>query len=334
MDREMLFDIIYALAAQDGRETALFGTCRAAAREAYRRSLACDAIPELWFEIPLLGEPWLDFHALTSYEDVAGKQAAFAGHAGAYADALAWFAAQEPFTVRQLALSYDTSAGNVDQPAVQLLVGTHDPSVPLGFLDAAGRPDAKGPFRTFAENKPPEWFTCYIGLFPGRQAAGASGWVRLECIVDDAWQHAYANDAAVLRAHLENVGLAVFDDGMLADIQELARSPFPLELQFNVGPDGLALPALSASVRFQPEDWTKNAKSLLALNRLSSWLQAKGLADERCNLLPQTTVAKSVEHEGESAFLSCFPAFVKLRWREGEPADAKSYLMAQIQQQA
>ena len=30
----------------------------------------------------------------------------------------------------------------------------------------------------------------------------------------------------------------------------------------------------------------------------------------------------------ESAVLYCFPAFIKLRWRAGEPADAKAYLVA------
>ena len=116
MDRMRVYDIIYALAARDGREEALFGGCRQPAREAFQRSLAGEGFPELWFEIPLAGDPWLDFHALTSHGDVAGTQAAFAGHGGAYASALAWFAAQKPGKVRQLALSYDTSAGTTSIP--------------------------------------------------------------------------------------------------------------------------------------------------------------------------------------------------------------------------
>jgi len=32
----------------------------------------------------------------------------------------------------------------------------------------------------------------------------------------------------------------------------------------------------------------------------------------------------------ESVALLCFPAFVKLRWRAGQPLDAKAYLMAQV----
>ena len=126
MDRTRVYDIIYALAARDGREAALFGNCGPAAREAFARSLAGEAFPELWFEVPLAGEPWMDFHSLVSHDDVAGTRASYAGHGGAYAGALSWFAGQEPQTVRQLALSYDTHAGDVDRPAVQVLLDGRD----------------------------------------------------------------------------------------------------------------------------------------------------------------------------------------------------------------
>ena len=91
MDRMKLYDIIYALAARDGREATLFGSCASTAREAFSRSLAGEAFPEIWFEIPLAGGSWFDLHSLVSHEDVAGTQPAFSGQGGVYADALAWF---------------------------------------------------------------------------------------------------------------------------------------------------------------------------------------------------------------------------------------------------
>ena len=57
-------------------------------------------------------------------------------------------------------------------------------------------------------------------------------------------------------------------------------------------------------------------------------MQARGLADRRCELLSQTSFSKRVEHDGEASLISCFPAFVKLRWRKGQPPDAKAYLVA------
>lgn len=326
MNREELYDILYALAAKDGREAALFGNCRQAAREAFARSLVGDAFPELWFEIPLAGKPWLDFHSLTSYETVADTQARYAGHDEAYGQALSWFAAQQPETVRQLSLSYDTSTGNVLKPAVQLLMYDFIPDVSLAFLDAAGRADLRCAYSGFVKSMPPEWYPCYIGVFPQRSADRA--WVRLECITGSSYQQEYARDAATIRKHLSLVGLEDIGDDMIAGIQELARSPFPLELQFDVGQDGAALPTVSASVRFQATDWQSGEK-LNAIGRLAGWMQARGLADNRCALLAHMAFAKRATHGSESAMLSCFPAFVKLRYRNGKALDAKSYLMLQ-----
>ena len=330
MDRVMIYDIIYSLAARDGRGEALFGDCGSIAREAFSRSLACEAFPELWFEVPLAGEPWMDFHALTSYKDVAGTQAAFAGHGGIYTDALSWFAAQEPGTVRQLALSYDMHVGDVERPAVQLLVDGPGLAAPLAFLAAAGRSDLRGAYSTFIESVPSGWYACYTGVFPGREAAGTDPWVRAECIVADELQRVYASDAAALKKHLADVGMSAVDDELVAGVQQLARSPFPLELQFNVCSDGTALPVLSASVRFQPADWT-DAQRREQIGRLAAWVQRLGLADERCELLAQATFANRIEHGDEGVMVFCFPAFVKLRWREGMAPDAKAYLMSQAE---
>lgn len=330
MDRMVLYSIIYALASQDGRENALFGNCAQAAHEAFSRSLAGSEFPELWFEIPLSGEPWLDFHALVSYEDVAGTQARFSGQEGAYADALSWFASQKPGMVRQLALSYDTSAGDIDNPAVQVLVSRRDVSTPLGFLKAVGRPRAESSYRTFAETIPLEWFACYIGAFPRRQTANSPDWVRVECIVGEELQRAYAQDPTTLRNHLARIGLDSIGDQAIDDVCTLARSPFPLELQFNVGPDGMALPVLSASVRFQPADWTSE-EARLRIGEVIGQISHDGLIDDRWNRLVEATFAKRVNRKDESFKLFCFTAFVKLRWRKDEPPDAKAYLMARAE---
>ena len=327
MDHRKIYSIIYALAALDGREATLFGNCGPYAEEAFSRSLAGEAFPEIWFEIPLAGEPWLDFHSLVSYEDIAGTNAAFSGQGGVYADAIAWFAAQRPRAVRQLALSYDTHTGDIEYPAVQVLVTGRDPSVPLGFLEAVGRQDATESFRTFASTMPNEWFACYVGAFPRRQGAGAPPWVRVECIVGDVLQQAYVDDPATLREHLARVGIETIDEDALSNILMLASSPFPLEFQFNIGPEGKALPVVSASVRFDAKDWADEARCG-AIADLMRDVQGTGLVDSRWMSLAGTVFSKSLSRDDESVTFSCFPAFLKLRWREGKPSDAKAYLIA------
>ena len=72
LNRTIVYDILYALAARDGRQEILFGDCAPLAHDAFERSLVGDGFPELWFEMPLLGDPWFDFHALASREELAG----------------------------------------------------------------------------------------------------------------------------------------------------------------------------------------------------------------------------------------------------------------------
>ena len=337
MDRTFVFEILCALLAADGRQESLFGERTPAVGEAFARSLVGAGFPELWFELPLAGEPWLDLHALVSHADAraaadaAGtRRLAFANLSDAYDRALAWFASQDARDVRQLALSFDTSAGDVDTPAVQLLVSRPDPSVAAGFLEAAGQGGLAEAHRAFTGRMPAGWFACYEGCFPRRHAAEKSAWVRVECIVGDAAQSAYAAGEGALRDDLARLGMAGLPDDAYATVSRLARSPFPLELQFDVGEGGRPLPRLSASVRFQPDDWTDPARRA-EVARLAGWVEGMGLSDARWRDLAGCAFAKRLDHGDAAVTLSCLPAFVKLRWRAGLPADAKAYLLARIE---
>lgn len=57
-----------------------------------------------------------------------------------------------------------------------------------------------------------------------------------------------------------------------------------------------------------------------------------GLADYRWRLLDQTSFAMRLKRGDMSAVLISYPAFLKLRWRAGQPLDAKAYLIAGIKQ--
>lgn len=321
MKAQRLFEILYALAARDGREATLFGDSMPYAREALARGLCGDLFPELWFELPLAGEPWFDLHVLYAREHVRGGET-FAGLGGAYADALAWFATSA--NTRQLALSFDSHTGCVDEPAVQLLLDRRGLDAPTGFLAAVGRSELADAYRSFVARMPSGWYACYSGVFPARADAA---WVRVECIVGGDTQRAYAADAQVLREHLAQVGMGRVDDEVVSGVVELARSPFALELQFNVDADGAALPTLGASVRFQPDD-VAGPDGLGAVGRVFAQAEARGLADGRWRELARTTFAKRVAAGDEYANIWCFPAFIKLRWRQGAAPDAKAYLMA------
>ena len=325
MDRVMIYDLIYALAAKDGREEILFGKSAAAGREAFVRSITGEVFPEMWFELPLLGEPWFDVHVPAEHYDVAGKQVSYPGQGGVYAKALEWFAAQPEHTVRQLFLSYDSSTGDLDHPAVQLLLNGRGTSVPHAFLEAVDRADLCDAYGAFVGRIPPAWYACYVGVFPGRVGRDGTPWLRVECLVDEERQRVYAQDAEALRKDLEQTGLSCVNDELLECIQTFARASFKLEFQFNVDEQGRALPILGASLRFDADTWS-DASSMLELARLMAQVQEWGLADDRWHALAQVPFAKRVTRGDEFIKIFCFPAFVKLRWRDGEPLDAKAYL--------
>lgn len=329
ISRSMLYDIIYALAARDGREAALFGNSAQAAHIAFERSLAGNGFPELWFELPLKGDPWFDLHALASPEHLADISEFKPDTCGNCPEAFAWFARQER-GVRQLALSWDTSAGDTQSPAVQLLTGTGNVTITCDFLNSVGRPDAAASYRSFAQRIPKGWCACYAGVFPRRTTPH----LRVECIPSHKLQRAYANDPSLLEKHLREAGFDAFGETLLTRCQLLAGSPFQFELQFDVQPDGSAGPTLGASIRFPNPPGTPDKPAFDpsgAAGAIFREVEAWGLADGRWHLLAQTSFCKRLAREGETASLFCYPAFLKLRWRDAALLDAKAYLMAGLQ---
>ena len=329
MDQSMLYEILYALAASNGREQALFGACAPAARKAFARSRAGSAFPEIWFEIPLTGTPRFDLHALTSRGALDPDGTWPEETTGGFPDVFRWFARQGN-TVRQLALSWDLNPDRDPSAAIQMLLMREDADTVAGFLKAAGREDAVGRHTAFSRRLPEGWYTCYYGVFPERPGSD----LRVECIPDDSLQAAYAKDPELLRRHLEQVGVRDFGDTLLSRCRCLADTPFQMEFQFDVGEDGSAGPVAGVSLRFAcppgEDGWdffNPDGKAGELMDRIGEW----GLADDRRRLLGDTLFANRVSHGGESCLLYCYTAFVKLRWRAGVPLDAKAYLRAGVQ---
>ena len=329
MNNQFLFQLLYAIVTSNGREAELFGGSFSAACEAFRKSVAGDYFPELWFEVPLMGDPWFDLHALVSHGDVDPAAIPALGVGDGAAAGLRWFAEQRE-DVRQLALSWDTGSGNAETPAVQLLIAGDDPSVSVDFLSVVGRPDAADAYMALHERLPEGWFACYAGTFPQRE------WplLRVECIPSAELQLAYAEDEELLGRRLRQIGFDAFDDTLLTRCRELADTPFQIEYQLDVLPDGTASPTLGVSLRFHvtpdgprrhPFDEDGDAGKLM--RRLEEW----GLVDERWHALAQTAFAKRVKRGSVSQTLWCYPTFIKLRWRDGKPLDAKAYIAGGVQ---
>ena len=328
LDQLRLYELIYALASMGGRQEALFGDSVRASYAAFTHSLAGDAFPELWFELPLAGTPWFDLHALTSRASLKPGMEFSPETTGGHPKAFEWFAAQDTGT-RQLALSWDTGSGDATHPAIQLLVSTRNPEITCGFLQAAGKPMAVPSYRTFIKHIPKNWFACYAGVFPSRPGHN----LRVECIPSRDLQDVYAQDADLLAAHLQQVGLRELGDTLIERCQILARAPFRIEFQFDVDAEGSASHTFAASVRFSEPPGTATWQAFdpqAAAGELMARIEDWGLTDQRWHHLAGTMFSKRIKRNEESHLLYCLPTFVKLRWREGEPLDAKAYLIAGV----
>ena len=323
MDRQILYEILYATAALDGRGEALFGGSAPRAAEAFARSLPGDAMPEVWFEIPLSGEPRFDLHLAVGRETLRADRGFPPETCGGRPELFEWFARQGP-AARQMVLSWDLNTGEPPVPGFMLLAGENDPGLVGGFLRAAGRGEAEERYRAFAARLPEEWFPCYSGVFPGRPGSG----LRVECIPGLRLQQAYAEDPELMRRHLEQAGFTALGDTLIPRCRTLAGMPFVLEFQFDIGEGGVPGPVIGVSLRFACPPGGEHCRPFSAAGPLMEQIAGWSLADDRRRLLGDTAFARQVRHGDESRVLFCYPAYVKLRWRDGEPEDAKAYLVA------
>lgn len=326
LGRLELYDALYSLAADEGREEALFGDCRPLAREAFSRSLAGDAFPAVWFEVPLAGKPRFDLHVAISREALAPGTTFVPGSGNGCERVLRWYADEEAGGAG-LAFAYDVSEGAIDFPAVH--VNTNNaPLSDIGrFFELVAGTEAAKRYEGFEARLPRGWRVWYAGVHPARPCSP----VRVDCFVEDNLKAAYASAPSLFEEHLRRCGFTATSAALLDLVGLVTRSLFPLELQFDVLEDGLVGPTIGVSAGF-PMAAASRMRSLFeeggAAGKLLEQVEQRGLADERWRLVPGTIHTTLVDTGGMRIALYNMPTFMKLRLREGDPLDAKIYLQA------
>lgn len=325
MDTIGLYDFLYRLASYDAGDE-LFGTNAPLAHEAFKRSLAGTSMSTVWFEIPLSGSPRFDLHV--AYANGAlHREAPFeSGAADGHGALLNWYAS-EPREGGGLALAYDTGEGRIDDPAVHINVkdtGTFDAE---GFFANVDRADATMLYDGFSSHLPRGWQVWYFGVHPGRPGTP----VRVDYFVDDDLKRAYATDPARLGEDLRAVGFTDVGAQTLRIGGEIATSPYALELQFDVLPDGTLGQnvGLSAGFPFEPASkarlhWESDGSAA----RLMEFAEKLGVADGRWRRIEDALFTTAVPDGSNMLAAYCVPTFVKFRMHAGEPLDAKVYLQA------
>lgn len=326
LDYFEIYDAIYMLAADEGCEEALFGSCKTLAREAFQRSLMGDEFPIIWFEVPLAGDPRFDLHVSTSRKALNKGVKLAPAATNSYDELFRWYAEEETGG-NGLAFAYDVCEGRIDTPAIHVNVNDSPLSDMDRFFTLAADKGAARCYDDFVSRLPQGWRVWYAGVHPGRPGMP----VRVDCFVHRKLREAYARDVSLLERDLRACGFTSIGPALLSLAEPILESPFSLELQFDVMRDDAVGPTLGISASF-PTMPGAAMRSLFSEDEAAGILMRKtellGLADERWHHIPNATFAKSVNLDGDTLLLYCLPTFEKLRMRHGEPLDAKVYLYA------
>ena len=326
VDRMTLYDVLYALAADEGREEPLFGSSAPLARKAFERSLIGEGFPTIWFELPLAGVPYFDLHVAISRKDLHAGVNFLPGAGSGYDELFRWYAEEETGGCG-LAFAYDTGAGTIDAPAVHVNVNGAPLSDTHRFFDLAAGEGAAARYDGFASRLPEGWCVWYTGVHPGRPGAP----VRVDCFALKEREAAYAQDFGLFERDLASVGFEATSPALHDLLAPILESPFGLELQFDVLEDGSLGPTLGISAQFLLNSAQKMRPLFEeggAAADLLRKVEGLGLADERWRLLANTMYSTSMPLGGKTLALYCLPTFAKLRLRDGAPLDAKVYFQA------
>lgn len=347
-----IFDIICSHAARHGRDEKLFGKNFPVAREAIARSLAGTHFSEIWFEVPLLGEPRFDLHVCLSDETIKARKTLPVDLIdGDFNAAFELYADKKKYGGYGFALAFDISEGKTKSHALHLLDTAPFCDVDK-FFEAVGSRKAGEHFLNFVERAPKAWHVWYYGLLTAR----ADKPLRIDFLVSRAVKEAYAQDISLLARHLKDVGFSAVSDTFLARTKEIAAMPFVMELQFDVLPDGSTGSTIGTSFSFgkfpkerkeiPADDIAAHMENSQVVNcnisaaelkkdfsqgevaSLMEKIQSWGLADERWQLLPEATFTKGLSLGAVSLEIVNRPRFMKLRYKEGKPFDAKVYFQA------
>lgn len=331
---DMLFETCYQVlllqAADEGRAEALFGNSLLRARAAVPPFLVGKPFPDVYFEHPLLGDPYLDVTLLLFGLEPGTR--VDSGAAGDHAAMLDWVAnARRSCGDIGFGFELDTKEEVPPVAAVHFQPRWHTELV-RPFCRAAGEPERAGLYLDLASRMPQGWELAYLGLFRGRpesplRACGYMGFDELR---------ACSRDSSRLAEVFDKIGFGAYDAAMLRQVSLLlATAPGVADFQFDICPDGRLGPTFAMEVQFgieQPSAVRKSFESGAGA-RVMGLLEGWGAADDRWRsavgsafacAIPAAAVGGGTGELG----LTLMPQWAKARWVDGVLQPAKLYHLA------
>lgn len=326
-----LFDALYALAAGNGREEALFGDSVKLARDAFERTLIGTKMPSAYLEFPLLGEPCFD---LLSVHGTVERGAQFAPGAGYGRQAMFdWFSGIEDDSV-SCGLEIDTSTGEAERAGVYFQQRKRTELV-APFLDSIGESARLRGYMDVFERMPVGWPPAYIGLFPGREGTP----LRLGGYMANQTRLDIAHDPRKLGTFFDQIGFEAYDKEMLWDCAEFMDLAPSVDFQFDIMPDGSLGPTFGLSLSFN-ETRPREAHERMSTGygaKVCEKMQSWGLADDRWRLIADAAFARHVPIEREDGSemrlaLCVLFNFAKIKFTNAQARPGKFYLILTAQE--
>lgn len=320
MDQGKLFDILYGMLSVKGRERALLGDDKVGAGRAYARMAPECGRANVYFELPLLGEPRLDVHC--SVSDATRHAPAPRGGDASWLAALSWFAGLEGIDAAHgdvlLMAEADASDGPDARPGIYLI---HQDRADLvaPFLEAVGETPKLAAWNELRGRLPRGWQTSYVGLFPSRPG----GLLRVNA-------HPADDRAVGLDEALGAWGLAAGDGALRLCHELLSAGGLGFDLQLDVDDKGVACRDFGLEVYLEGQAKTASAPKDRAARRAFRLLEACGAADGRWRHLEGVDLSRRIALPYDGGMASCAVSIrlfsAKVKFVDGRPHLAKAYL--------
>ena len=324
------YQVLLLQAADDGRGPILFGDSVERARTEALPFLLGEEFPDVYFEFPLIGAPFLDVTLLYSKLDPGTRVDSPA--AGEHGGLLDWFASVcDEHERLSCGFELDTKEAVLPEAAVHFQPRQSTELV-RPFFEAIGEPERADLYLKTAEKMAPDWSLSFFGLFRGRPNSP----LRVCGYISTSDHEKCAKDPRRITSLFDAVGFTAYDDAMLQQISALmATMPKGADFQLDVYPDGSVSPVFAVDVQFgieQPEAVLETFTSGVGA-RIMGTLEEWGAADERWRLGAQAAFARGIPvlkddgTPGNYAF-TIMPQWAKARWRAGVLQPAKLYHLA------
>ncbi len=281
-------------------------------REIVPPFLVGDRFPEIYFEFPLAGSPFLD--ATVLYNDLSGREV-IASPLAQGCDKMPRCFADLKKDHRRLCCGFEIDANRPEgAAAVHFEPYKHTETV-MPFCESIGLSPYGELYLKMAKRMKNMWPLSFFGMFRGRSDAPLRVCGYLGTKQDGGNRKA----KAMVEAAFETAGFSAYDDKMTGEIKSVMDAvSLGLDYQMDVYPDGTTGDTFSLDVALSGAD-----DMIFAL--LRDW----NIADGRVDMIPEMKSGFAVPVAGDDGITAYImiirPSWVKFRWKDKQLQNAKCY---------